>query len=92
MTGMTRGIGEIDALGSGLGRALARNGADQAVLSTQQSRIDETRLRLKTTLSGLKDTDYAEAISQLQKESLGLQAAQSTFVKTTELSLFNYIK
>jgi flagellar hook-associated protein 3 FlgL len=92
MQGMTRGIDEINSLGSGISRALTSNGSDQSDLSNQQSRIDETRLRLKTTLSGLKDTDYAEAISQLQKESLGLQAAQSTFAKTTELSLFNYIK
>lgn len=92
MQGMTRGIAEMDTLGAGIGRALSRNGSDQSGLTAQLSRIDETRLRLKATLSGIRDTDYAEAISQLQKESLGLQAAQSTFAKTTELSLFNYIK
>ena len=92
MQGMTRGIAEMDTLGAGIGRALSRNGSDQSDLTAQLARIDETRLRLKTTLSGIRDTDYAEAISQLQKESLGLQAAQSTFAKTTELSLFNYIK
>lgn len=92
MQGMTRGIAEMDTLGAGIGRALSRNGSDQSDLTAQLARIDETRLRLKATLSGIRDTDYAEAISQLQKESLGLQAAQSTFAKTTELSLFNYIK
>ena len=90
--GMQRGLDEIDQLSGGLAHALATNGADQNVVSEQQSLIDDTKLRLQTTLSALADTDYTEAITRLQKETLGLQAAQSTFAKTSSLSLFNFLK
>ena len=90
--GMQRGLGEIDQLSAGLSQALAQNGADQNVVDLQQSLIDSTKLRLQSTLSGLADTDYTEAITRLQKESLGLEAAQSSFAKTANLTLFNFIK
>ena len=90
--GMQRGLGEIDQLNAGLSHALAQNGADQNVVSSQQSLIDETRLRLQATLSGLADSDYTQTITQLQKQTLGLEAAQSTFAKTSSLNLFNFLK
>jgi flagellar hook-associated protein 3 FlgL len=46
---------------------------------------------LKTTLSELRDVDYAQAISQLNLEMTALQAAQQSFVRIQGLSLFNYI-
>jgi flagellar hook-associated protein 3 FlgL len=36
--------------------------------------------------------DYAEAASQMNAELLGLQAAQQSFVKIQNLSLFNYLR
>lgn len=89
---MSRGLGEVDQLSAGLTQALAQNGADQSALNAQKTLIDETQLRLKTTLSNLQDTDYTEAITRLQKESTGLQAAQSSFAKISNLSLFNFIR
>ena len=53
--------------------------------------IDDTRIQLQTTLSQVQDTDYTEAITRLQKEMLGLQAAQSSFAKISKLTLFSYI-
>jgi len=90
--GMQRGLGEIDQLNSGLSDALAQNGADQNVVDSQKMLIDDTKLRLQTTLSALADTDYTEAITRLQKQTLGLEAAQSTFAKTSSLNLFNFLK
>lgn len=49
-------------------------------------------LQLSKTLSGLEDLDYAQAISDLTKQQTILSAAQQSFVKTTSLSLFNYIQ
>ncbi len=46
---------------------------------------------LKTTLSELRDVDYAQAISQLNLEMTALQAAQQSFVRIQNLSLFNYL-
>ena len=89
---MQRGLGELDQLNLGLSHALAQNGADQNVVDSQKTLIDDTKLRLQTTLSALADTDYTEAITRLQKQTLGLEAAQSTFAKTSSLNLFNFLK
>lgn len=48
-------------------------------------------LQFKQTLSKLQDTDYIKAISDLTQQNMSLQAAQKSFVKATDLSLFNYI-
>ncbi|MEZ7846978.1 MAG: flagellar hook-associated protein FlgL [Polaromonas sp.] len=89
--GMQRGIGEMDDLQSGTSLALAQIGTDMNVVDAQTAVLDETRLSLKTTLSSIKDLDYAEAITQMNKQLLALEAAQSSFGKITKLSLFNYI-
>lgn len=47
---------------------------------------------LKTSLSELRDVDYAQAISQLNLEMTALQAAQQSFLKIQGLSLFNYLR
>ncbi len=44
-----------------------------------------------TTLSKLRDTDYASAITELNKQTLLLQATQSSLAKVQGLSLFNQI-
>jgi len=43
------------------------------------------------TLSALRDTDYASAITELNKQTLLLQATQSSLAKVQGLSLFNVI-
>jgi flagellar hook-associated protein 3 FlgL len=89
--GMQRGIAEMDALQNGTTLALAQIGTDMNVVDAQTAVLDETRLSLKSTLSSIKDLDYAEAITQMNKQLLALEAAQSSFGKITKLSLFNYI-
>jgi flagellar hook-associated protein 3 FlgL len=44
------------------------------------------------SLGNLQDLDYTSAISELTKQQIMLQAAQQSFIKTTGLSLFDYIK
>lgn len=48
-------------------------------------------LNYKQQLSSLQDLDYAKAITELNQQQVTLQAAQQSFVKTSSLSLFNYI-
>ena len=90
--GMQRGIGEMDTLQSGMSLAMAEVGTDMNVVDAQTSVLDETRLTMKTTLSSIKDLDYAEAITQMNKQMLALEAAQSSFGKISKLSLFDYIR
>jgi flagellar hook-associated protein 3 FlgL len=42
-------------------------------------------------LSDLRDLDYAKALSDLTRQQLGLEAAQKSFVRVQELSLFNFL-
>jgi flagellar hook-associated protein 3 FlgL len=52
---------------------------------------DSRELQYAKALSELVDLDYAQAISDLSQKKVVLEAAQQSFVKTTGLSLFNYI-
>ncbi len=88
---LRQGIGELDQLQNNISLALAEVGTDQNVLESQQEVLDATRLSLKTTLSGIEDLDYAKAITEMNKQMLSLEAAQSSFAKISQLNLFNYI-
>jgi len=48
-------------------------------------------LQFQTTLSGIEDLDYSQAITELMRQETELQAAQQSFSKISKLSLFNYI-
>lgn len=89
--GIQRGLGELDTLQQGLSNATAQIGTDQNVIDSQNNVLDETVLRLKTTLSDVQDLDYTEAITKLNKDQLALESAQSSFAKISKLSLFNFI-
>jgi len=49
-------------------------------------------LQYAQALSDLQDLDYAQALSDLSQKKVILEAAQQSFVQTTGLSLFNYIR
>lgn len=49
-------------------------------------------LSLSSTLSDIRDVNYAEAASRLSQQLLMLEAAQASFVKVQGNSLFNYIR
>jgi len=48
-------------------------------------------IQLNSTLSTLEDLDYTSAISTLNIQTLGLQAAQQAYVKVSGLSLFSHL-
>jgi flagellar hook-associated protein 3 FlgL len=56
--------------------------------STKELHLD-TELVSKQILSDLSDLDYAEAASRLSMQTLILQAAQASFLRVSELNLFN---
>ena len=90
-TGMQRGIKEIDTLQQGASDGLAQIGTDLNVVDMQNSVLDEVTLRLKTTKSDTEDLDYTKAITKMNKDQLALEAAQSSFAKISQLSLFKYM-
>ncbi len=48
-------------------------------------------LQYQQTLSNLQDLDYAKAISDLTRKQVDLEAAQKSFSRISQLSLFNYL-
>lgn len=67
-------------------------GARVNALENTRTANEDFNLFTKTALSSLEDVDFAEAISELQLEEAILQAAQASFVRISELSLFNYLR
>jgi len=66
-------------------------GARLNALDNQESQNEKYVIDTKSTLSETQDLDYADAISRYQLQTTALQAAQQTFTKIKELSLFKYL-
>ncbi|WP_353136402.1 flagellar hook-associated protein FlgL [Limnohabitans sp.] len=90
-TKMQRGIGEIDTLQIGVSEGLGQIGADLSVVDMQTTVLDQVVLRLQTTRSDIEDLDYTEAITRMNKDQLALEAAQSSFSKISQMSLFKFL-
>lgn len=69
-----------------------RVGSRLNAIDAQKDFNDSFKLQLQETLSNLQDLDYAEAVSRLNLQITGLQAAQQSFVKIQGLSLFNFLR
>jgi flagellar hook-associated protein 3 FlgL len=65
----------------------SRLGLIDDVASTRQSRISE----IQSSSSQLRDLDYASAVSRMNQQMVGLQAAQQSYAMISKLSLFNYL-
>ena len=89
---MQRGLTEMDALHEGVILAQAASGTDMKVLEQQGIVLDDTKLSLKNVLSKVEDLDMATAMTDMQKQILSLEAAQNSFAKISQLSLFTYIR
>lgn len=70
----------------------ATAGARLARLETEGLRLDKTGLAAKSDLSKLEDLDMASAIARMQRLITVLQAAQGSFVKTSNLSLWDLLR
>jgi flagellar hook-associated protein 3 FlgL len=70
----------------------AVSGARLSRLDTQGEILQDFTLAAKTRLTILEDTDIEEAITELKKILMSIDAAQASFVKIADLSLFNYLK
>jgi flagellar hook-associated protein 3 FlgL len=60
-------------------------------LDALDSAGEDRALQYSQILSDLQDLDYTQALTQLSQQQITLEAAQQSFVKTSGLSLFNYL-
>lgn len=66
-------------------------GSRLAVIENQVDSNSALTLAIQQTLAGIEDLDYAEVLSRLSQEVTTLEAAQQSFVRTQQLTLFNYL-
>ena len=89
--GMQRGLKEVDALHGGIVLAQADAGTSMKVIEQQGTILGDTNITLKSALSKAQDLDMTTAITDMQKQMTALEAAQSSFAKISQLSLFKYL-
>ncbi len=89
--GLTEALGNVD-------QALDQFLAKQAAVGARLREVDDLQsvgedlsLQYQQTLSGLRDLDYARALSDLTRQQALLEAAQQSFLRISQLSLFNYL-
>lgn len=85
-------LSDLDQAIGSVSQARAGIGARMNALDQQGSLNDDLSVQYKTTLSAVQDLDYTSAVSQLSLQSSALQAAQLTYSKLQNLSLFNYLR
>ena len=86
-----RGINNLDNALDNVRTVQATMGLRLNELDALQVAGEDFGLQFKQALSDLQDTDYNKAISDLTQQQMILQAAQQSFVKITNLSMFNYL-
>lgn len=94
-TGLTAGLelanGNVDLALDNVLTIRASVGARLQELDALDSAGEDRHLQYSQTLSELQDLDYASALTELSKQQTILEAAQRSFVSTSNLSLFNFI-
>ncbi|MGB0466189.1 MAG: flagellar hook-associated protein FlgL [Pontibacterium sp.] len=91
-TAMAKALDQLSAVAERNLEARTAIGSRINSLENTQTSNEDFKLYTQTTLSGIEDVDFARAVSELTLEEAVLQAAQATFVKIQELSLFNFIR
>lgn len=69
----------------------AQIGVRLATLDSVDASREARDVDLASSLSDLRDLDYAEALTKMNQQIVGLQAAQLSYTKISGLSLFNYL-
>ena len=91
-TGLSIANGNLSAALDTVLTVRASGGARLQELDMLDSEGADRGLQYAARLSSLQDLDYAKAITELTQQQVTLQAAQQSFVKIANLSLFDYIR
>lgn len=98
-----RGTGDVSTLAGATGDKLTASNNQvagvQGALGARSQRVDIESTRMaanatdrEITRQSIEDVDPTQAITELQKTMTILSAAQASFSKLSDLSLFNYLK
>jgi flagellar hook-associated protein 3 FlgL len=87
---INQGLAEIQGALDNVSQARTRIGSRMNTIDSQKDGNDAYLVSAQSTLSSVQDLDYASAVSRLQLQLTGLQAAQQAYLKIQGLTLFNY--
>ena len=88
---INRALGDVDLALENVINIRSQIGARLSVLDSEKASNEAALVDLQETISSEEDLDYAEATGRFNKQLSGLEAAQATFGRVQNLSLFNYI-
>ncbi|HWK74572.1 MAG TPA: flagellar hook-associated protein FlgL [Povalibacter sp.] len=91
-TALNGSLQQIDQASDHLLGIRGQVGARLSSLDTADAVREDLQLDLASSLSDLRDLDYAEALARMNQQLVGLQAAQMSYSKISQLSLFNYLR
>jgi flagellar hook-associated protein 3 FlgL len=90
-TSLASALTNIDQDVSHLSTVSASVGARLNMLTAQATTNTATSTSLSSQQSNLQDVDYASAVSTLNEQMVGLQAAEQSYAAVAQLSLFKYL-
>ena len=82
---------ELDVAMNHIGNVRSTVGARLGAVDQQLTSNDDFGFELQRTLSQVQDLDYASAISQLEQQAFALEAAQQSYARIGNLSLFRLL-
>jgi flagellar hook-associated protein 3 FlgL len=83
---------QLDQAGDHLLGVRAEVGTRLSAIDNAQEALADRKVELETTTSQLRDLDYAEAVSRMNQQLVGVQAAQASYSRISQLSLFDYLR
>jgi len=83
---------QLDQMLDTLTLSMADIGAEMSSIADEIDVNESLKVELQTTLSSKEDLDFTTAITRLQSRMMSLEAAQSSFAKISQLSLFDYLR
>jgi flagellar hook-associated protein 3 FlgL len=83
---------QLDQVGDHLLSMRAEVGTRLHSVDAAQETLADRKVELESATSQLRDLDYAEAVSRMNQQLVGLQAAQASYSKIAQLSLFDYLR
>src|SRR5580700_5326317 len=90
-TSLASALTNIDQDVSHLSTVSASVGSRLNLLTAQATTNTATSTTLTSQQSNLQDVDYASAVSTLNEQMVGLQAAEQSYAAIAQLSLFKYL-
>ena len=91
-SGAPDALSDIDTALGQIFNTRAKIGARMNAIDDQKAANEAFDLAVTDARSSLEDLDYAEAISRFNLQLTALQAAQQSFVRIQDLSLFNFLR